>query len=343
MRRFLSFIILFLFASFLFGAELVFKSNELGMSLERIPKVRERDFSYILLVKTEGKKTTRRLLRDGREIKRWEREEGSGGALSEEYFENGELVQMQRFEAGRLAEESLFASGLLQEKKVLTYTGDTLTASSVYGPGGLLFSDQYVRGGSGSLRRLIRSYPDGKRVVSSFSLAAGKMLEEWHGDANDADLFRFSGGGLLSEETYREGRLAVSKVYTYAEGRAASAEEDYGSGVRTDRVYDEDFRVVSEVTEDPVSGRSETAFTYLGDKLSEKTRRSAGLRERWVYAYGPSGILERELYAKNGVTVKVTTHQGSDSVEELYRDGEPFLRVFFRNKERVGEEFIDAR
>ncbi|HOV62986.1 MAG TPA: hypothetical protein PLG43_03775 [Spirochaetia bacterium] len=331
-------------------ADGIFRSNDLGMPLEKIPEARERDFAYVLVVTDEGEKSIRRLFHGGREFKRWEREEKGTDSSIETYLEEGLLTRTERFVSGLLTEEQVFSSGLLSERRVFSYEKGRLSMVTTYGTDGLRYTDTYIRSLKGDLHRFIRSYPDGKRIVSSFSLFDGKMLEEWHGDIDNSDLFRFSSGKLLSEETYIDGKLAVRKEYTYPAEHAFSVEEDFINGTKTERQYDASFRVVSEIVEDPATGRAETAYTYADSVLAEKTRRSPGLKEQWMYSYDDTGELVSEVYMKNGTTVKVTAYTRDDtqqnvqeSVEELYRDGKPFLKIFYRGKERLREEFIDAR
>ena len=67
------------------------------------------------------------------------------------------------------------------------------------------------------------------------------------------------------------------------------------------------------------------------------------MREKWTYSHDDVGELSKEVYEKNGATIKVSHYSGKNRTEELYRDSSPFLRVFYTGKERVGEEFIDGR
>lgn len=331
-------------------AEGIFRSNDLGMALEKIPEARKRDFAYVLVITDEGEKSIRRLFHEGSEFKRWEREEKGKDSSIETYFEEGLLMRTERFVSGLLTEEQVFSSGLPSERRVFSYEKGRLSMVTTYGADGLTYTDTYIRSSKGDLHRFIRSYPDGKRIVSSFSLFDGTLLEEWHGDLDNSDLFRYSSGKLLSEETYIDGKLAVRKEYTYPAEHAFSVEEDFIHGTKTERQYDASFRVVSEIVEDPDRGRSETAYVYEGSVLAEKTRRSPALKEQWMYSYDDGGELVSEVYMKNGTMVKVTSYSKDDtqtnvqeSVEELYRDGKPFLKIFYHGKERLREEFIDAR
>jgi hypothetical protein len=61
------------------------------------------------------------------------------------------------------------------------------------------------------------------------------------------------------------------------------------------------------------------------------------VRSTWA----ADGTLEREEHFARGVRVKTVIHTGpGERVEELYADGELFLRVHYRGDVRVREEVI---
>lgn len=74
-------------------------------------------------------------------------------------------------------------------------------------------------------------------------------------------------------------------------------------------------------------------------KVTTKTRRSSEGLEAWKYSYADSGDLSREEYFQRGIRVKVTLYgEGKLRTEELYREGELFLKVFYDGDIRLREE-----
>ena len=63
--------------------------------------------------------------------------------------------------------------------------------------------------------------------------------------------------------------------------------------------------------------------------------------EEWRYEYAADGALQREEYRVKGALVKVT-RQGPDGTrtEELYREGQPFLRISYEGEEKIREEVL---
>ena len=63
-----------------------------------------------------------------------------------------------------------------------------------------------------------------------------------------------------------------------------------------------------------------------------------------MFDYSPENTLRREEYRIRGALERITTYStdGGESsrIEELYREGQVFMRIYFEAEEKVKEEFL---
>jgi hypothetical protein len=322
-------------------------SNDLGMALEQIGWYRREEFPYILMVETAGSRETRTLLHQGEELQRWEYEAGE-----QRVYRNSQLEQRMRYdESERLVEEQIYSDGELSRRTVLHYNGDVLERSETFGAdGGLLYRDIYRLSPNGELRRVIR---EESPADQRFALGEGTrgVTEERYGNSRERRINRYDPRGRLVEREYwHEGQLKERERIQYRgeDGlRLSSTLEELPLERVALSSYDEQGRVVriersekGETTERTVHRRDEE-----GRIVETTTRGSRGI-ENWRFEYGPEGRLAREEYRLRGSLEKVTLHslEGDEPirVEELYREGRMFMRVYYRSEQKVREEFLEA-
>jgi hypothetical protein len=111
-------------------------------------------------------------------------------------------------------------------------------------------------------------------------------------------------------------------------------------GRTVERLYDASGAVTVESSS--VSGASpeETSYTR-NDKgeLIARSRRSPRGMELWKYALDDKGKVNREEYFLLGSLQKVTVYgEGKLRTEEIYKDEELYLKVYFDGDARVKEE-----
>jgi antitoxin component YwqK of YwqJK toxin-antitoxin module len=155
---------------------------------------------------------------------------------------------------------------------------------------------------------------------------------------------RYDPNGKLVSRERRDAGVAVSiEDFVYdAESHilTSSVERLPAENRRVERRYDSAGRLSQETMR--VKGTVQEVVGYERDKngkVTSKTRRSSEGLEAWKYSYAESGDLAREEYFERGILVKVTLYgEGKHRTEELYRDGELFLKVFYDGDTRLREE-----
>ena len=130
-------------------------------------------------------------------------------------------------------------------------------------------------------------------------------------------------------------------AYDPGSGALTSSRVDKpGEKALIERRYDASGRLSQETTK--VNGAVTRTDTLerdgKGREISKLRRSSAGL-ETWKTTYTDAGDAAREDYFDKGILVKAIIHgEGKLRTEELYKDGELFLKVFYDGDTRLREE-----
>jgi antitoxin component YwqK of YwqJK toxin-antitoxin module len=347
MRRCLLPAILLLIGLHGFTEELLYKSNDFGMLLSRIPAFMEHDSRWVLKLRRTGSDEDRRLFDHGKEVRRWQitwnREKTE---KVERESAAGKLAARRVYDAsGSLMQEEEYTGGLLSKKVLYTYANGRVTRKRTLGADGKVVSSEvYLYAAAGGLREVRRSVAADETMVSSVVDGPAGLSED-----------RSSMGGALFVERFGVEGSMVNRERR-VDGQTVSVEDflyDPGSGVLTssqasrpadkkviERRYDTAGRLSQETT--TVKGAVAETDAYerdaKGREISKLRRSSVGL-ETWKKTYTDSGDLSREEYYKRGILVKVIVHgEGKLRTEELYKDGDLFLKVFFDGDARLREE-----
>lgn len=328
------------------AAQRIYVSNNLGMPLEEIHPSRREEFDYILVVAREGEVQRRTLFHDGQPVRRWELDPGE-----EREYEGGELVQLRRYdEQGRPTEEQSFEKGELSRRTVYHYGRERLERLDTYGPDGtLLHSDHYRLSAEGELRRVTREQGDAGDG-QQLSLSGGEgICEERYGNARERRFNRYDTNGRLAEQEYWYGGTLIERQRFQYRGDgeilSSSLLEEPKLERTTRRIYDEQGLPVRIEVEQKGQPVELTVHVRDGQgRILETTRRGSRGIERWLFQYDEEGEALREEYRVRGALESITEYRGQEGqrsrVEELYRDGRPFMRVHYRGEQKVKEEFL---
>lgn len=336
-----------------------FRSDELGLALEPIPTLRADEFPWVLRVERAesggGWTETRRLLSAGEEQRRWTVVRSADGR-TEEREERGGVVVARRLSgtAGEPLQEESYESGRLTSRSVYEYAAGRLVRVRVFAADGSLASTvEYLTTPSGRLREVRWTAADGGRRTES--QAAGGTVAAAGGAAVSEERSR-DGDGWRTTRYDEAGRVAVREQggpaglvsrerLAYAEGSAtpkSSTVERPGERRVVERSFDALGGVIAETVTvaDAVVERTSWSRDASGHELVMHRSGSGGtveVRSTW----SADGTLEREEHFSRGARVKTVIHTGpGERIEELYTDGELFLRVSYRGEARIREEVI---
>ena len=321
-------------------------SNSLGMPLEEIGWYRSDEYDYILIVQKQDEVEKRFLLHSGEEIRRWEIVPGE-----ERVYGGGLIEELHRYDTGgRVEEELRYLDGELNRRTVYHYNGDSLSYTETYdSAGALLYRDSFLLSSSGRLRRVHReAVEQGGEQDLALSAGDGTLAEERYGSSTGRLVNHYDHEGRVAvRELWRDGKLVEREQFHYRPDGAVleSCElEELESGRITLRSYDEEGNLVRSSVEQEGQTIEQTSYLRNSEgQLLETIRRSSEGLERWLYEYDPEGVLSREEYSLRGARQKVILYQGeNERIEELYREGKMFMKVYYRGSQKTKEEFIES-
>jgi antitoxin component YwqK of YwqJK toxin-antitoxin module len=338
-----------LFAAFqLSGEDLLYRSNDFGMLLARIAPYQRDASRWVLVVSRGGVGEERQLYDNGKKARRWVitwnaehsekvEKEFSGSVLAARrvYDASGALLQEEEYTAGVLSRTTLstYANGRLARTRVLAGKEGREISVAVY---------SYAP--NGSLREVRRTVSPGETMVSSLVGGTSGVSEERSSMGGSLFIERYDPEGRLSQRERRDQGATVSvEDFVFEAGSrtpASSVEKLPAQDSVVGRRYDSAGRLSRETTS--VKGTVTETVEYVRDekgKALSKSRRGRDGLEVWKYSYSDAGDLSREEYFRRGILVKVIVHgEGKLRTEELYRDGEVFLKSFYDGDTRLREE-----
>jgi len=330
-----------------FADTLFFRSNESGMILQPIEPYRRDESRWTLEVTSTEKGETRRLLDHGKERRRWEVSSTDGGTRKvERELAAGVLTARRIYDgAGTLLQEEQYDNGSLVQRAILTYGGGRLTHQKVQAAdGSLVYEEQFVYGVNGTLREVKRTGNDKEVRISSYVFGPAGLSEERTSSTDTLFISRYDAQGRLSSREKRKGDKTLSREdFTYQEGKDAphtSTETLPSEGRTIERLYDASGALASETSS--TTGAAAEQITYTRDdkgQVISKSRRSARGMEVWKYARDDKGKVTREEFFLLGSLQKVTVYgEGKLRTEEIYKDEDLYLKVYFDGDTRLKEE-----
>jgi antitoxin component YwqK of YwqJK toxin-antitoxin module len=348
MRRYFLWVFLMLAASQLFGDDLLYRSNDFGMCLERIAPYQKDAFRWILRVRRSGSNEQRLLYDSGRQVRRWDASWNRERTQRVERETLGTLLAARRLydASGGLLQEDEYTAGKLSKKTIFSYADARLVRRRVLGgPDERQISeDLYIYAVDGGLREVRRTLAAGEPIVSSSTMSSSGLAEERSSMGGSLFIERYDPNGRLVNRERRDSGVLVSiEDFLYdqrSKYRISSVERLPAENGLVERRYDSSGRLSRETKS--VKGRVQEVLELQYDengKVTSKMRSSSEGLETWKYSYSDSGQLSREEYFRRSIRVKATIYgAGKLRTEELYRDGELFLKVYYDGDTRLREE-----
>jgi len=346
MKKVFYFLLFLIIPVFLSGEPLYFRSNSMGMTLEKISSYRLDEFEYVLTVEKEPDITFRVLRKEGEEIKKWEIIKNDSGT-EEIVYEKGIISSKSYYSKDKiLTQEDIYSEGILSEVRVYQDSSSGKGKILVYdGEGNLTGSRNIEKTEDGRIRRVFFEEAEQDNSFSLYGYRKGVIAHEWHNSGNTGRLFMYDiKGELVTEEEWKDNALAREMNYIYGEEGIINSEEyDSEMEVRIFRTYDDDENIIREQRIKEQKLVEEFFFTYEDGLITSKVRKSPGLKEKWTYAYDDAEELSVEVYFKNDRITKRTVITDEDAYyEEIYNsDAVPFLRVYYEFEQKVKEELIN--
>ncbi len=327
-----------------------YRSNALGMTLEKISEYRRDEFSFVLTVEDTESGELRRLFRDGEQVREFVRTYSPSGRLMEEQIREGGILRtVRRFDERGIKEELRYEDGILEERIDYEYESGLLKSRKTYDDAGTLLSHyiyHYLADGRLDSVRPAIIAETAKEL--RFHYDDNGIYAQWQGGGEDGELVRYNDDGhVLSREGYRGNEPVYREQYEYNDTGRDGAKirksifEDFQKQDKIIRVYDDDEQLVEERVYRRGELVSETALEYTEGRLRSRVRKSGGLLEEWIFDFSADRLVS-ERYLRNEVIEYSIEYSGSDTrVKELYNEGKPVIRIHFENDQKIKEEILE--
>jgi hypothetical protein len=331
--------------------ELLYRSNDVGMTLQRVAPYLRDSSRWILAVQRTGQNEVRRLFDNGKEARRWVVTWTEKGTRREEReYSRGVLSARRVFDvSGDLLQEEAYDAGTLTQKSLFTYTGNRLTRMRNLAPdGNVITSEQYVYATNGTLREVRRTGANGEARFSSYVAGPTGVSEERNSVGDVLSVQRYdTRGRLVSREQRKGDEVIVKEDFVFrpdSQFLRSSLETRPLQKRAIERAYDEAGNLVSETTTEKGAAVEETSFARdEKGRVTSRSRRSPTGLESWKYLLDDGGKVRREAYSRLGSLVKVTVYgEGKQRTEELYKDEELVLKAYFDGDTRLREEVFSG-
>lgn len=345
----IGYILIFTITLPLGAEEIYWRSNEVGMALNRIEWYKRDEYPYVLLIEEQNLKQIKRLLHEGEEEKRWEYIFYEDGNISvESEYDEDKISIIRRYDRSqRLWEEEIYSQGELEEKKSYNYATQGLASIDTYNAEQeLLYTDIYLVSESGKLRELKRTWPDGSYRVSRYIFGKGLLVQEWNNIEEKLYISRYNDDSkLIMVEVWNGEQLEMSRaIEYYQESGEIKREQEIQHQNDKELIiqYNEQGDVIAQ--KKIIDGEIIEEINYIydeeGNNIRKKKKGESGIEE-WRYTYNASNDLIKEEYLHTGSLEKVTFYTDDDTYyDELYREGKVFVRIHYYKDNKVKEEFI---
>ncbi|MFP4384583.1 MAG: hypothetical protein ACLFSE_11105 [Spirochaetia bacterium] len=350
MRRLISVVFFVtMFLPHIFSQEL-YRSNQLGMRLERISEEQRSEYEYVLRVNREGDLRTVTLFHDGEEASRTVQELLGGGDIkTEREYEKEELRTVRNYRSDGLVQNTEeYTGGELERVYTYRYHQGRLSGIEAAGSdGGVLYNDRYRYTLGGFLREIRRNFPDGSFRLSHFRYGEDALITEWNtknpGKQVPAETeisYYNPSGNLIRREVLKGDERNSTVLYTYTgDGVLEKTVRTGPEGRETEHRYGPAGNVLQVIDRRDGAVIREEENVYQDNVLTERKIITQGVEEKRQYRYDEADELYEEVLYENDVLILITRYTGENTFEEdVYDSGELSLRVYYEDGKVVKKE-----
>ncbi len=335
-KIFLLFLIVNSLSDFLFGEEF-YRSNSIGMVFENIPSFRLDEFDWVLKITGENDTETRVLYYRKTEKERTDYIQDEQ-ALVVRRFVNDIPVSEEKIVDGLLIEEIKYSKTDPTAKYLYSWDSGQLEKVSYFSDENHIYDDIYIKQNNGRLKQVRRIYSEKEILSAGYIYSDNQLHTEWFDSGNKAYLYRYSGDKVYRIENWLDDKVVRTVNFSANDHVKVVVEKDLLTGDEIRKTFDMDDRLLTEIRY-LSEGISKFEYRYEGSSLIEKKVAASGLREKYLYFYSATDILEKEILFVNGILQKETIYSSGEKVEEkLYKNNNLLLKVFYVNGEKSGEE-----
>ncbi len=324
-----------------------FTSNELAMALEKINPIEKDLHPYVVTVEWKDGKKERVLFYYG-EIKKRDVSYFAGRVLikRELYSNKGRERTIFYNSNEKIREIWYYNEELVEKKEVYLYKDGNLEEVTTFDEEGNVLKQMYYKRDLKGRLQWVELVEEEGRKRSGYVYSDKEIIAERHVKREKSeDIFYYDPSGRkLKIISFREGKKVEETDFSYPSANTTIKEtQHYVENIHITEII-ENERLVEKTTRKNGNFNELIRWEYdREDNVSLKFRRSSGMRERWVYRYTNNNVLIEEVYSVNENTRKIIQYGEEDRrTEILYRNGTPFLEVYYQGTEKEGEQLLPS-
>jgi antitoxin component YwqK of YwqJK toxin-antitoxin module len=328
-----------------------FESNETGMALSPISGNEKTKYPYYLEITSQLKTDSRKLINDGKPIKRWETSYYQNGNPKETSEYKNEKLSLKTVydEKYRIIKEETYADGALTFSTSFTYSlsGKRYASETKDSADVILYTEEYSLTDGGMLREIKKTWPDHRYQVTSFLYSRHKLFREVESSNSNMAIERYNSEGKVNSVEVWNGSSLVREdknTFDSSSGTIASSDiSDKTANTIVKENYDSRGHIIRETTELAGKVIEDNEYSYNDDgKRVRAIRKSASGLEEWIYTYGDNGDLLQEDYFLRGQLEKRVRYADSSTYqEEIYDSGSLIVIAYFEKQDKVKEEYYE--
>jgi antitoxin component YwqK of YwqJK toxin-antitoxin module len=303
---------------------------------------------FLLVVERRARQVERLLFEAGELRERSVRElDEAGNSSRERLFEDGTIRREIAFtpDGRRRYLKEFDADGLLQRETRYSYQGDRVVLRRVLdAEGDERYRDALSYYAAGGLRRLERTWSDGRTRTVHYSMVGGDILQERFERDGEGRLVRYDAQQRPVYEREWQGDSVIREAvhrYEGDESNPSRTEERLPvEGRRVVRRFDDQGRLLSEEEYEDERLVRETRHSYGPYGRTETVVETRAGTERRSFNYEGERLAEERVF-EDGTLSRVIRYRDERSrVEERYRGGEVFARIYYEDDTAVREEIL---
>lgn len=329
------------------GGKEFYRSNELAMTLEKINPVETALHVYVVTLEQKEGQKEKVLLYKG-EIKESEVSYFAGRVLvKKDFFSKSEKQKTIFYDSTeKIREIWYYQDGLMEKKEIYKYISKVLKEIATYDvKGNLIKNIIYERDDKGRLQR-VDFLQEEKNRQSGYVYSGEEIIAERHEEIGEReDEFYYDSFGRKKKiVSFISSRKVEEISFTYpSDNKIIKEIINYENSKKIKEILIGNLLVEKTTSKDGLFFEL-LRFEYdENNNIIVKNRRTSGMRESWEYHYNNKDTLVEEVYMVNESIQKVIQYGEEDKrTEILYRKGNPFLEVIYKDNEKIGEHFLSS-
>lgn len=336
-------VLFFCFVSSFLAGETWFRSNPSGMVLNSLTREEAENSEYYIKEIKEDNRLLHFFYKEGEEFKNEELfYDPSFIYLYRRVIHEGNKRKIIIYKDGRSpSQEQEFEDNVLVRDTMYIYdTHGRLYKVNVYNRDRELeYSDTYIRGNDGSLRKIVRK---GTSDYVSFWLYKNeKVAEYWFNENNTHSRTSYYPSGQVKEkELFIDGKLETSEIWAYDDKNLpVSWIRKDRDGILEEKRFNRKGLVEEYRTYNKNILQTIHNYTYKGELVASESVTGHGKKEKYVFSYSEDDSLSGVSHYINNSLIKKTEYEEEKRTEHYFRKEVLYLKLYFEDDEKVREEY----